>query len=87
MIRGKIVEIKKVEYKESLQFCGECKELNYTEKEQNLIHSRTGKKFNHFCGKHNRRLFHLDCHPKIIKCSECLEKCYQEYKKNENNKC
>jgi hypothetical protein len=51
-------------------FCSElCGYLNYTEEEQNKLKNKP----NHICLKYNKRLKHLQYHPKIVRCDECIK--------------
>ncbi len=50
----------------NIYFCGECKYLNPTEREQSI------KKEYHICQKYKVRLYHREFHPEILKCSACI---------------
>ncbi len=49
-------------------FCGECRFLSITEKEQNKLKNKP----DHICRKYDNKLVHLQFHPRILKCKECL---------------
>jgi hypothetical protein len=51
---------------DSNYFCNDCK---YCIPKEYL---QTNKKENHMCKLYNVKLFHKDKHPKIFKCSMCM---------------
>lgn len=51
------------------EFCdNNCEHLDVNEREQNLYRL----KCNHNCKKYNKKLLHLNFHPLILKCGECV---------------
>jgi len=50
-------------------FCNECRFLSITEKEQDKLKEKP----DHICEKYDVKLVHLQFHPKILKCHECLD--------------
>lgn len=51
------------------EFCDpECQWLSPTESEQ----STQTIKAPHKCGKYNEFVFHMRCHPNIVKCTKCF---------------
>jgi len=58
-----------------LDYCEEnCKFLNPTEEAQGEL----GRIFGHVCLKYNKIVKHLDAHPALYRCTECLEKIKKE---------
>jgi len=54
------------------KFCGNCKELNITEREQDQM-GQAGKEFPHKCELYGKRVYHLDKHPNLIRLPECIK--------------
>lgn len=56
------------------RFCPfNCKWLNVSEAEQMMIHEDSKQMVPHVCLKHDVRLLHLEAHPHLYKCKECLK--------------
>lgn len=52
-----------------MKFCPtNCHWLSLTEFEQD---KQKTHRDDHWCNRHNKRLYHLDAHPSIYKCEEC----------------
>lgn len=56
------------------EFCPQdCYYLSLTEKRQRELKNLTGMDSHHFCKKYGDRLYHLEAHPNLYKCKECLK--------------
>ena len=52
----------------------DCEYLNITEEQQQSIKGAINWKYKtHICRKYNARLLHLEVHPDLYKCKECLK--------------
>jgi hypothetical protein len=61
-------------------FCGNCTQLNLTEREQTLLYDITDKKVNHFCRKLGKQVKHLGVHPNLPRLKKCLKNNYKTLK-------
>ena len=56
------------------EFCPRnCEHLSITEEKQNFMAMIAGVKPQHRCSKYIKILHHLDAHPELYKCEECLK--------------
>ena len=56
------------------EFCPQdCEYINFSESEQEYVHTLTKRTPPHWCEKYDTRLWHFSAHPNLYKCEECAK--------------
>jgi len=71
-------EEKRYEMSKDTVDCNNCKHLNITEFEQELMKKKSKDVLTHCCDKHLKNLGHFGNHPKLIPCFWCNGKDFEQ---------
>jgi hypothetical protein len=54
-----------------LKYCGNCVHLSLTERQQNEIYQKTGRRLPHHCNYYNEQVKHFGYQPSIVRLGKC----------------